>query len=61
MLDRDAAIDMCQQLVQRHFGHSIKNETVFKDDNTIYRFIEDDQGNALNSGIHTQCESRPGD
>ncbi|XP_057314241.1 uncharacterized protein LOC130655492 isoform X1 [Hydractinia symbiolongicarpus] len=59
-LDRDAAISMCRQLVERHFGHSVKKESYFKDDNSIYRFIEDDEGKALNAGIHTQCEPRPG-
>ncbi|XP_057314242.1 uncharacterized protein LOC130655492 isoform X2 [Hydractinia symbiolongicarpus] len=58
-LDRDAAISMCRQLVERHFGHSVKKESYFKDDNSIYRFIEDDEGKALNAGIHTQCEPRP--
>ena len=52
---------MCQQLVTRHFGHNVKNDTEnFQDDNSIYRFIEDDESNALNSGVKTQCEPRPG-
>lgn len=52
---------MCKQLVDRHFGHNVKNDSEeFKDDNSIYRFIEDDESNALNAGIKTQCEPRPG-
>ena len=52
---------MCKQLVERHFGNNVrKEECEFTDDNSIYRFLEDDEGAALNSGIHTQCEARPG-
>lgn len=53
---------MCQQLVDRHFGHSVNKDTAtgFKDDATIYRFIEDDEGTALNSNIHSACEPQPG-
>jgi len=60
-LERHAAIDMCQQLVDRHFGHSVNKDTAtgFKDDATIYRFIEDDEGTALNSNIHSACEPQP--
>ena len=52
---------MCQQLVDRNFGQSIKKGPEdFKDDNSIYQFIEDVQANALNAGIISQCEPRPG-
>ena len=52
---------MCQQLVDRNFGQSIKKGPEdFKDDNSIYQFIEDVQANALNAGIISQCEPRRG-
>ena len=62
IVERVAAIDMGQNLVQRNFGHSLQKDgnTDFKDDGTIYRFLEDDEGRALNSTVHTQCEPRPG-
>lgn len=52
---------MCQQLVQRNFGQSVKKGPEdFKDDNSIYQFIEDVQANAMNAGIISQCEPRSG-
>lgn len=52
---------MCQQLVDQNFGQSVKKgPDDFKDDNSIYQFIEDVQANALNAGIISQCEPRPG-
>ncbi|XP_066914588.1 uncharacterized protein [Clytia hemisphaerica] len=61
-LERKAAVEMCQQLVERHFGHNVKRgeSEEFKDDDSVYQFIEDVQANALNAGIKTQCEPRPG-
>ena len=59
--ERQAAVEMCQQLVDRNFGQSIKKGPEdFRDDNSIYQFIEDVQANALNAGIISQCEPRPG-
>ena len=59
--ERQAAVEKCQQLVDRNFCQSIKKGPEdFKDDNSIYQFIEDVQANALNSGIISQCEPRPG-
>jgi len=60
-LERKAAVEMCQQLVERHFGHNVKRgeSEEFKDDDSVYQFIEDVQANALNAGIKTQCEPRP--
>lgn len=52
---------MLRELVERHFGHGIKRSDVsFQDDTSFYRFIEDDDSNALNSGVSTQCEPSPG-
>eukprot|EP00112_Aurelia_sp_Birch-Aquarium-sp1_P013372 Seg2837.2 transcript_id=Seg2837.2/GoldUCD/mRNA.D3Y31 product="DEP domain-containing mTOR-interacting protein" protein_id=Seg2837.2/GoldUCD/D3Y31 len=61
-LDRGHAIEMCKQLVEKHFGKSVKNkgQLEFRDDETIYRFLEDDQTNALNSEINSDCEPRGG-
>ncbi|XP_065062483.1 uncharacterized protein LOC135689250 isoform X2 [Rhopilema esculentum] len=59
-LDRGHAIAMCKQLVEKHFGKSVKEkgQIEFRDDDTIYRFLEDDQTNALNSDIVSDCEPR---
>lgn len=53
---------MGQQLVERNFGHSAQKDgnKGFKDDDTIYRFLEDDESRALNGDVRTQCEPRPG-
>ena len=53
---------MCKQIVERHFGHAVKkgHQAEFKDDQTIYRFLEDDENNALNAGMSSLCEPRPG-
>ena len=51
---------MCKQVVEQQFGRAIKKgEKEFRDDNTIYRFLEDDESNALNSGVTSLCEPRP--
>eukprot|EP00794_Sanderia_malayensis_P004765 gene4765-5392_t len=59
-LDRGHAIEMCKQLVEKHFGHSVKDkgQIEFRDDDTIYRFLDDDQSNALNSEASSSCEPR---
>jgi len=59
-LERSHAIEMCKQLVEKHFGKSVKEkgQIEFRDDDTIYRFLEDDQSNALNSDINSDCEPR---
>ena len=57
------AIEMCKQLVEKRFGHAVKRknqEVEFRDDDTIYRFLEDDTSNALNAGISSDCEPRAG-
>ena len=53
---------MCKQLVEKHFGKSVKEkgQIEFRDDETIYRFLEDDQTNALNSDMNSDCEPRKG-
>lgn len=60
-LDREKAIEMCRQLVERNFGHSLEKgkDTEFRDDDTVYRLLEDDESTALNSGMSSQCEPRP--
>ena len=60
-IDRETATNIGQQLVERHFGKSVKRRasTPFKDDNTIYHFISNGDSNALNAWLHTQCEPRP--
>lgn len=60
-VDREKAIEMCRQLVERNFGHSLEKgkETEFKDDDSVYRLLEDDESTALNSGMSSACEPRP--
>lgn len=58
--DQLAAVEMGQQLINRHFGHEVKHHEVFKDDDTYYRLIEDDETTALNSGDVSSCEPGPG-
>ena len=52
---------MCRELVERNFGHCVEKgkHTEFKDDNSIYRLLEDDESTALNSGMSSVCEPRP--
>ncbi|KAL9968655.1 hypothetical protein ACROYT_G020770 [Oculina patagonica] len=58
---KEKAIEMCRQLVERNFGHSLEKgkQTEFKDDDSIYRLLEDDESTALNSGMSSMCEPRP--
>ncbi|XP_068755580.1 uncharacterized protein [Montipora capricornis] len=60
-VDREKAIEMCRQLVERNFGHGVGKgkETEFKDDDSLYRLLEDDETTALNSGMSSLCEPRP--
>ena len=59
--DREKAIEMCRQLVERNFGHSLEKgkQTEFRDDDSVYRLLEDDESTALNSGMSSDCEPRP--
>ncbi|KAK3738429.1 hypothetical protein QZH41_005631 [Actinostola sp. cb2023] len=43
-VERDQALAMCQNLIDRHFSHAAK---------------KDDESNALNSGMESLCEPRP--
>ena len=52
---------MGQALIDQHFGAEVnKHQVMFRDDETIYRLLEDDQSIALNAGPTSQCEPRPG-
>jgi hypothetical protein len=60
--ERDQATAMCQNLIEHHFVHPVKKgdeEKGFSDDDTLFRFLEDDESNALNSGVGSLCEPRP--
>ena len=61
LLERPVAIEMCRQLVERNFGHSLEKgkDTEFRDDDSIYRLFEDDESTTLNSGMSSLCEPRP--
>ncbi len=50
---------MGQQLIDRHFGHQVKENQTFQDDKVHYRLIEDDDSTALNAGETSQCQARP--
>jgi len=60
-VERPVAIEMCRQLVERNFGHSLEKgkDTEFRDDDSIYRLFEDDESTTLNSGMSSLCEPRP--
>jgi len=61
-LDRDQSTAMCQNLLDRKFAYAVKKseqEKQFADDDTLYRFLEDEESNALNSGMESLCEPRP--
>lgn len=60
-IDRPAAVDMCKLLVERHFTTAASGQTSvkFKDDSSIYKFIEDDDSNALNATVPSSCAPRP--
>ena len=50
---------MGQLLIDRHFGHNVKDGETFQDDNSYYRLLEDDNSSALNAGPLSECEPRP--
>ncbi|PVD23300.1 hypothetical protein C0Q70_16566 [Pomacea canaliculata] len=58
-LDRERAVEMGQQLIDRHFGYNVKTDEIFRDDQTYYRLMEDDETSALNSGSVSECEPQP--
>ncbi|XP_070554538.1 uncharacterized protein [Ptychodera flava] len=59
-VDRAKAVEMGQALLEQRFGHNIKgNVTEFRDEDTYYRLMEDDESSALNSGLSSECEPRP--
>ncbi|XP_064626576.1 uncharacterized protein LOC135487119 [Lineus longissimus] len=59
-LDRPTAIEMGQQLIDKHFGHHVKHTETFQDDVVYYRLLEDDhETNALNAGSISDCDPRP--
>ena len=58
-LDRARAVEMGQQLIDRHFGHDVKQNTEFRDEDIYYRLLEDDDSSALNSGSISECTPRP--
>ena len=47
--------------LEKHFLHSAKKDSEnFKDDDTLYRLLQDDESNALNADVSSDCEPRPG-
>ena len=51
---------MGQALIDRHFGHQVKDQEKFEDRDVYYRLLEDDDNSALNAGS-SDCKPRPGD
>ena len=51
---------MGQSLIDRHFGHQVKNADTFQDAEIYYKLLDDDDTAALNSGPMSDCEPRPG-
>ncbi|XP_060077398.1 uncharacterized protein LOC132556952 [Ylistrum balloti] len=63
-LERSTAVEMGQNLIDKHFGHNVKStsDEVFQDSpDKYYRLLEDDESSALNAGEMSQCEPRPAD
>ncbi len=61
--DRERAVEMGQSILQKRFGHHLSgksDDVVFKDDDELYRLVEDDHSDALNAGIVSECEPGPG-
>ncbi|XP_006819587.1 uncharacterized protein LOC102804375 [Saccoglossus kowalevskii] len=59
-VDRAKGVEMGQNLLEHHFGHHVKDSVnEFRDDNTHYRLMEDDESSALNAGLSSECEPRP--
>ncbi|XP_074642109.1 uncharacterized protein LOC141899601 [Tubulanus polymorphus] len=55
-VERVTAIEMGQQLIDRHFGHNVHKEEIFQDSDVYYRLMEDDDSLALNSGSVSECK-----
>ena len=51
---------MGQALIDRHFGHQVKNSEVFEDKDVYYKLLDDDESVALNAGGLSDCDPRPG-
>lgn len=47
---------MGQALIDRHFGHQVKNQETFQDADTYFRLLDDDHSSALNAGDLSHCE-----
>ena len=58
--DRNRAVEMGKIFLEKHFLHSAKKDSEnFKDDDTLYRLLQDDESNALNADVSSDCEPRP--
>ena len=51
---------MGQALIDRHFGHQVKDKETFQDSDVYYRLLDDDDSSALNAGDLSDCEPRAG-
>ena len=51
---------MGQALIDRHFGHQVKDKETFQDAEVYYRLLDDDDSSALNAGDLPDCEPRAG-
>ena len=58
--DKETAIEVGQNLIDRHFGNQVNQDQVFRADDTLYQLLEDSDTNALNTGTTTQCTPRSG-
>ncbi|KAK3611987.1 hypothetical protein CHS0354_011647 [Potamilus streckersoni] len=58
-LERDRALEIGQAIIDRHFGHQVKDEETFRDDDVYFRLLDDDESSALNAGDISECEARP--
>ena len=53
-------MEIGQQLIMRHFVQPVEDMEVFKDDDSFYRLIVDNDSSALNAGTISSCAPVPG-
>lgn len=62
LADRDKALEIGKHLFDKGFFHIVKGKPVgeFTDSSNLCRLYEHEETSALNSGLVSDCESRPG-
>ncbi|KAL5016161.1 hypothetical protein ScPMuIL_005750 [Solemya velum] len=58
-LPREVALEMGQELMDRHFGQHVHAQDTFEDKDQLYTLLDDDDSTALNSGSLSECQPQP--